>query len=145
MKPSEHRCYKCEHLAMAGEVAICNYFENTGKLRTYPDGPEGPRIRFSATEPCPCYKKAKNGLSVVPPQSERKREAPKPEDKTDLRRGVRCDFDYEKAKAMYLAGAKIQEIADAVKTDKKNITKYATRYGWRLDPACVTRDKRGKK
>ena len=143
MKPSEHRCYKCAHLAMAGEVAICNYFENTGKLRTYPDGPEGPRIRFSATEPCPHYNRAKNGLSVVPPLSEKSQDKPK-EEKTDLRCGVRCDFDYEKARKMYLAGSSIQEIAEAVGTEKKNITKYATRYGWRLDPACVTRDKRGK-
>lgn len=143
MKPSEHRCYKCAHLTMAGEVAICNYFENTGKLRTYPDGPDGPRRRFSATEPCPCYKRAKNGLSVVPPVPEKSRDKPK-EEKPDLRRGVRCDFDYEKARKMYLAGASIQEIAEAVGTEKKNITKYATRYGWRLDPACVVRDKRGK-
>lgn len=144
MKPSEHRCWKCAHLKLCGEYAVCNYFENTGKLRTYPEGPNGPRTKFSATEPCPCYKKAKHGLNIVPPQPEWPT-AIKKEEKTDLRRGVRCGFDYEKARAMYLSGAPIQEIADAVGTNKRNITTYATRYGWRMDPACVKRDKRKTK
>lgn len=144
MKPSEHRCWKCAHLVMAGEYAICNYFENTGKLRTYPEGKDGPRNRFSATEPCQFYKRAKRGLNTVPPLPELFDEKKNAEaERVDLRKGVRCGFDYEKARKMYLAGAPIGEIAETVGTDKHNISKYASRYGWRLDPACVTRDKRG--
>lgn len=142
MKPSEHRCWKCAHLTMCGEYAVCNYFENTGKLRTWPEGPNGPWVRNSPTEPCPCYKRAKNGhgLNVVPALSSSYKE--KPKEKTDLRKGPRCDWDYEKAKQMYMNGASIQEIAEAVGTEKGNISKYAYRYGWRMEADYKKRDKR---
>lgn len=130
MKASEHPCWKCEHLTMAGEFAVCNYFENTGKLRTYPEGPDGPRRKFSLTEPCPCYQRAKRGLNAVPPIPKQKKEEPK----KDLRKGVRCTWDYEKAKSLYLNGMSAQKVAKEVGTTTEQISKYACRYGWRLDP-----------
>lgn len=131
--PKKHRCWKCKHLTMVGEFACCNYFENTGKLRTYPNGRNGPHVPGGGPyDPCYAYERAKRGLNTVPPFPET-REPEQTEEKKDLRRGVKCSWDYEKAKQMYMDGVKISVIAKAVGADVKTLSRYQLRYGWNAE------------
>lgn len=145
--PKKHRCYKCTYLAMVGEFACCNYFEVTGRLRTWPDGKDGPKVPNGGPyDPCYAYKKRKGrGFSAVPPLPEFEPEQQKPEKKKDLRAGVKCSWDFEKAKALYLDGMMPRKIAEVVGTDAATITRYAQRYGWTLERNFRREEKGGGK
>ena len=132
--PKKHRCYRCKYLTMVGEFACCNYFEVTGKLRTYPKGRNGPHIPGGGPfDPCYAYECRKGrGFDAVPPFPEHPPE-PEREKKPDLRVGVKCAWDFEKAKALYMDGMKPKQIAEAVGTDAKTIIRYVQRYGWKIE------------
>ena len=133
--PKTHRCYKCKYLTMVGEFACCNYFEVTGKLRTYPEGKNGPHIPGGGPrDPCYAYQRRKGrGFSAVPPFPERAPEPEPEEKKADLRAGIRCKWDFEKAKALYMQGMKAKAIAEIVGTDAATIIRYTQRYGWYIE------------
>ncbi len=129
--PTKHRCYHCYYLTMAGEFAVCNYFEMTGKLRTWPEGRYGPKIENGSwNTPCYCYKPAKNGFEKVPEFWEPKKPKAKAPEKTDKRKGPRCKWDYDKALGLFMEGKTLREVAQAVGTAEINVRRYAERYGW---------------
>jgi hypothetical protein len=137
-KAEQHRCYKCVHLALCGEYTICNYFENTGKLRTFPNGRDGPHEAGSDTKPCPHYERntKRNALKTVPPFREEKKAA---EEKTDRRKGVKVTWDIEKAKQMYLSGQySAKEIAAVIGVKEHTIACARYRYQWNLEKTVKT-------
>lgn len=129
-KAESHRCYKCVHLAVCGDTTLCNYFENTGKLRTFPMGPNGPHEAGSDTAPCPHYRRnnRRSAVKTVPPfRTEKRIEEPK----ADGRRKIRVTWDVEKAKALYLQGESYRSIAEKTGGTESAIRSAVTRYGWK--------------
>lgn len=108
---------------------MCGYFEKTGRLRTFPEGKDGPRRKMSWTEPCPVKIYDSRATSRVPPFPEwmKNRDG---EPKVDKRKGLRCSWDWETAKRMYAEGVSVREIAEAVGGKPAVIYNYAMRYEW---------------
>lgn len=132
---SKHRCYHCKYLTVAGEFAVCNYFEMTGKLRTWPQGRYGPKVENGSWDtPCYCWEKARRPFEQVPEfRAAVPKDRPKPKkepEKKDGRKGPRCKWDYDKALGLYMEGKTLAECARAVGTAAINVQRYAERYGW---------------
>lgn len=134
MKAKDHPCYKCTYLVTAGELTMCGYFEKTGKLRSWPDGKNGKQRKFSWTEPCPEKVYDPTATSRVPPFPEWLKKKDEQTPKIDKRKGLRCSWNYEKAKRLYAEGVPIKEIAEAVGGKPQVIYNYAIRYEWRRGP-----------
>lgn len=134
MKAKDHPCYKCSYLVTAGELTMCGYFEKTGKLRSWPDGKNGKQRKFSWTEPCPEKVYDPTATSRVPPFPEWLKKKDEQTPKIDKRKGLRCSWNYEKAKQLYIDGVPIKEIAEAVGGKPQVIYNYAIRYEWRRGP-----------
>lgn len=132
----KHRCYGCRFVGVAGDEGTCDYILITGKSRSFPNGPDGERVRFSRTEPCPYYEPRKNGghASLLPmggPEEPKKRAA-KEQQKKDGRTGPRVKWDYVRAKEMFRQGKTLREIAAEFGVSKASVESFAHREGWMM-------------